>query len=120
MFGAGVNVILIAVAKKIFAANLVRLRKERGLSQGKLAAMAGVTPSQISFWENENNDKGASFESLDALADALNVSYEELWKTTPDKPLPPPRMERKPTPREVVRAIRENPDLYQVSVSLKK
>ena len=62
--------------RDIFAANLRRLRHEKGLAQDDLAYEAGVSRSYLSQLE-----KGAFYASLkilDKLAKALNVEPYEL------------------------------------------
>ena len=68
--------------REVFAANLRRLRNEKGLAQDDLAYEAEVSRSYLSQLE-----KGAFYASLKIvgrLADALNVEPSELLKL-PDK-----------------------------------
>lgn len=68
--------------REVFAANLRRLRNERGLAQDDLAYEAEVSRSYLSQLE-----KGAFYASLKIvgrLAYALNVEPSELLKL-PDK-----------------------------------
>ena len=63
---------------EVFAANLRRLRYERGLSQEVLAYEAGVNRSYLSKLE-----KGASYAGLEIigkLADVLGVEPAELLR----------------------------------------
>jgi transcriptional regulator with XRE-family HTH domain len=64
--------------RRVFAANLRRLRNERGLAQDDLAYEAGVSRSYLSQLE-----KGAFYASLKTigkLAVALKVEPAELLK----------------------------------------
>lgn len=56
---------------------LVRLRKERGLSQSKLAEKAGLTPAAISKIESNHNIDPA-FSTVLALSNALDVPIDVL------------------------------------------
>ena len=57
--------------KALFASNLIRLRKEAGLSQKRLAEMAGLTHNFINDIENEK--KGVSVETIGRLVEALDT-----------------------------------------------
>ena len=54
------------------------LRKEKGISQGQLGLMLGVTNKAVSKWENGDNKPGVNM--LYKLADLLGVSMDELIK----------------------------------------
>ncbi len=56
--------------------NIVRLRKERGLTQEQLAKLLNVTVGAVSKWENGNNRP--DIELLPILADVLQVSIDAL------------------------------------------
>ncbi len=49
-------------------------RTKQGLSQQKLADMAGVTKRAIAYWEN--GDKHMNVESADKVFKALNVTIK--------------------------------------------
>jgi len=57
--------------KSLFAANLIRMRKEAGLSQKSLAELAGLTHNFIN--DIENMKKCASVETIDRLSTTLRV-----------------------------------------------
>ena len=57
--------------RALFAANLIRLRKEAGLSQKRLAEMAGLTHNFIN--DIENKKKGVSAETIGRLSEALQA-----------------------------------------------
>ena len=57
--------------KALFAANIIRLRKEAGLSQKRLAEMAGLTHNFINDIENEK--KGVSVMTIERLSEALQT-----------------------------------------------
>ncbi len=65
--------------KPIFGQNLIRLRKERGLSQQDLANNTGLTKRMISYYENEVVNP--PIEKVKILAKALKVSINELLDT---------------------------------------
>lgn len=59
--------------------NLQTIRKEKGLSQGKLAAASGVNVSMIQFYEQGVKDINmAAGITLKKLADALGCKMEDL------------------------------------------
>jgi transcriptional regulator with XRE-family HTH domain len=60
----------------LVAASLRTLRRNRGLGQTDLARLAGVTPSAVS--QAERADRGLSLETLLRLAEALDMSLDEL------------------------------------------
>jgi transcriptional regulator with XRE-family HTH domain len=60
----------------LVAASLRTLRQTRGLSQTELARLAGVTPSAVS--QAERGDRGLSLETLLRLAEALDMSLDDL------------------------------------------
>lgn len=53
------------------------LRKERGLSQESLALKAGLNTSYMG--QLERGEKSATIDSLEKIANALNVPIEELF-----------------------------------------
>ncbi len=57
--------------------NLARIRRDRGLSQQKLADMAGVHQATISKLENGNLNP--TLENIVAIADALKVEAHQLF-----------------------------------------
>lgn len=57
---------------------LAKLRKLRGLSQPKLAALVHVAPQTVSRWETGTTD--IDLTNLQPLADALDVTLERLHK----------------------------------------
>lgn len=56
--------------------NILHLRKERGLTQGQLASMVGVSAGAVSKWETANSKP--DIDLLAPLARALNTSLNEL------------------------------------------
>ncbi len=68
---------------------LKRLRREKGLSQAKLAALADVDPSTVN--QIERGAREASPATLRKLAEALDVSLYELIEGEP-RPLEQPRL----------------------------
>src|SRR3954464_3160215 len=64
-----------------FGARLRAARDRRGMTQAQLAEVTGAYPSQISNYEN--GEKVPEGETMVALADALDVSLDELARGTP-------------------------------------
>ena len=64
--------------RKTNDSTLARMRHERGLTQGKLAAMVGCYVKDISRWETGVVKPG--IDSLVKLAAALGCSIEDLLK----------------------------------------
>jgi transcriptional regulator with XRE-family HTH domain len=62
--------------KSDFSKNLIRLRKERGLSQMKLAKLAGLTQRMIAYYENEAVKP--PLDNIVAIAKALGVNINTL------------------------------------------
>lgn len=60
----------------IFPERLRTAREKRGLSQGELAARAGLQPSAISHFET--GTRKPSFDNLRRLADALEATTDYL------------------------------------------
>ena len=67
-----------------FGSHLKDLRKAAGLSQKALGTLLGVPQSNISFWEK--CDKPPRGEILPTLAQALNISVDEILGIEPIKP----------------------------------
>ena len=63
-------------SKEIFASRLLRLRKEKNISQQVLADQLGVSFHQVS--KMETGQRGASLEVACALADYFDVSLDYL------------------------------------------
>ena len=61
-----------------YGRHFAELRQASGLSQQQLAKAAGVTQSNIAFWER--SAKPPRGEVIPALAKALGVSIDELLK----------------------------------------
>ena len=62
-----------------FAQNLRNLRKEKNLSQPKLAEALKVSKGMISFWENGKYEPTAS--NIIIVAEFFNVSIDDLLLT---------------------------------------
>ena len=63
----------------LFADNLRRLRKEKGISQAKLAETIGISQSAVGYWER--GQKIPSSEMAKKLANYFNISTDELLDT---------------------------------------
>ena len=62
--------------KSIFRINLVKRRKELGLTQEQLASRMNVSPQAVSKWENSSYPDG---ELLPQLAKELNTSLDSMF-----------------------------------------
>jgi transcriptional regulator with XRE-family HTH domain len=82
--------------RALVAWNLRRLRTERGVSQERLAADAGVDRAYVSELEREQGN--ASVDLLDRLADVLGVQIAEFFEAfaSGERKQPPLRPGRKP------------------------
>lgn len=63
-------------ARLIFAANLKRLRLERGLSQELLAEMANLHRTYVG--SVERGERNVSIDNMESFACALNVSLRDM------------------------------------------
>ncbi|PLZ00070.1 XRE family transcriptional regulator [Burkholderia sp. WAC0059] len=63
-------------AQLLFAANVRRLRKEKELTQEKLAEAAGLHPNYIS--SVERGERNISIGNIERIAKALGVTMAEL------------------------------------------
>ena len=68
--------------RQVFAANLRRIREERGMSQEALADAAGIDRTYVSALERELYS--VSLDTLERLAAALNVPPPSLLKEPKD------------------------------------
>jgi transcriptional regulator with XRE-family HTH domain len=75
-------------ARAIVAWNLRRIRVEKGLSQEKLAADAGVDRAYLAKVERQVVNTGVDV--LDKLADALSIEIASLFVTPAEGATPPP------------------------------
>lgn len=64
---------------KTFGARVRLLRQAQGLSQEKLAELSGLHRTYIS--SIELGARNVSLKNIHALADALGISVEDLFKT---------------------------------------
>lgn len=75
-----------------FGARLATLRQQRGLSQEELAAQIGVSRRVIAYYEAESPQLPGAL--LVALAQALQVTADELLGMAPLAGLPSPKTAR--------------------------
>lgn len=61
---------------KVFAERLLELRKERDISQAKLARSVGVSCSLICYWETDRAEPTAN--NIVRIADFFGVSTDYL------------------------------------------
>ncbi|WP_026615470.1 helix-turn-helix domain-containing protein [Ensifer aridi] len=73
--------------RALVAWNLRRLRVERGISQEKLAADAGVDRAYLGGLERQTENP--TVDLLDKIADALALSVSELFVVPDEGALPP-------------------------------
>ncbi len=64
--------------RQIFASNLRRARAERGLSQEKLANLAGIDRTYVSALERQVYS--VSLDTIEKLAEVLDVLPQELLR----------------------------------------
>lgn len=62
--------------RSIFSQNLIRLRKEKGLSQLQLSELTGLTRDKIAQYETRNINP--PLKNLELLASSLKVSINDL------------------------------------------
>jgi len=65
-------------ARKLFAANLWRERKARGLSQRALAQRAGLDRTYVG--SVERGERNVSIDNIERLAEALGIELADLFK----------------------------------------
>lgn len=65
--------------KSSFPIKLKMLREQRGLSQKGMANLIGVSKQNVCDWENEKSQ--TSFENLEKIAKALQVTADYLIET---------------------------------------
>jgi transcriptional regulator with XRE-family HTH domain len=65
--------------KTIFGSVLVKLRKQRGLTQAQLAEKMGTTKRAIAYYERSM--KNPSIGTIVKIAEALGIQKEKLLKT---------------------------------------
>ncbi|WP_294537722.1 helix-turn-helix transcriptional regulator [uncultured Rhodoblastus sp.] len=68
-------------AREVFARNLRRLRRERGVTQEQLSHSTGLNQSYLS--EVEAGKRNISIDNIDALAKALGVGIVVLFENRP-------------------------------------
>lgn len=64
------------------ASRLKRLRAQRGFTQMQLAKQAGVSPTTVRSLELGRSKPQAA--TIQALADALGIEFDDLWKPKTD------------------------------------
>ena len=66
----------------MFAENLNRILNEQCMTHYRLAQLTGITHSAMSLYRN--GKRKPHFDNLKKIADALNVSADELIKGEPE------------------------------------
>lgn len=64
-------------------ANILRLRKEKGLTQGELGLLVGADNTMVSHWER--GESAPAMRRLPMVAAALGVSVDELLAEYPPR-----------------------------------
>ena len=68
----------IGIARRVFAANLRRVRQDRGLSQEKLADLTGLHRTYVG--SVERGQRNVSIDNMERFASALGTELFELVK----------------------------------------
>ena len=68
--------------RSTFAQNLIRYRKQRGLSQGDLAQASGISRRMVAHYETHASEP--PIEKIEALAKALGVRASQMLESTND------------------------------------
>jgi len=66
--------------KSKLAKNIIKFRKRKGLSQEKLAKLAGINRGTVAYYENDENAK-SYIDNLYAISKVLGVKIENLLET---------------------------------------
>lgn len=69
---------------KVFGANVRKFRKEKGVSQEKLAELCGLHRTYIS--DIERFQRSISLENIQRIADALNIETHRLFIEAEETP----------------------------------
>lgn len=69
---------------KVFGTNVRKYRKEKGISQEKLAELCGLHRTYIS--DIERLKRSISLENIQRIADALNIETHRLFIETEETP----------------------------------
>jgi transcriptional regulator with XRE-family HTH domain len=64
------------IQQSVFSKNLIRLRKEKGLSQSELAKLTGLTQRIIGYYETTASQ--SLIDNLTIIAKALDISVYDL------------------------------------------
>jgi len=65
-----------------FGRNMKRIREAKGLKQNELARLSDISPQQISKYENAKNSTMPSIDVAARIAEALEVTIDELCGAT--------------------------------------
>lgn len=95
---------------------IAKLRKEKGLSQEKLAERLGVSSQAVSKWENDASCPDIGL--LPALARVLEVTTDELLTGKKDIVIMVPEHQRKPLDQLTLRVKVESKSGDKVRVNL--
>lgn len=71
------------IDKRFFGRQILRLRRDRGLTQHQLSALLNVTPQAISKWETGGSLP--DIEILLKLSHLSGISVNELLEETPGR-----------------------------------
>ncbi len=85
------------------AKNLIKFRKEKGLTQKEIAIMLGINPAAVSNWESGRNS--VDIENLLRLSKVLSVSLVDIYGIYADN------CGFSDKEKELVRAYRKSPSM---------
>ena len=102
--------------KETIGSRIAALRKQKGLSQEKLAEKLGVSSQAVSKWENDASCPDISL--LPALADVLGVTTDELLTGKSNTVTLVPEHQRKPLEQLTLRIKVLSNDGDKVRVNL--
>lgn len=68
-------------AQRLFAANMRRIRKEKGLTQEQVAEAAGLHPNYVS--SVERGERNISIRNIERIASALDAAMPDLLAAQP-------------------------------------
>lgn len=95
---------------------LKNIRVARGLSIGELGRRSGVSKVTIAAWENGKHKPG--FDQLRAVLEALNVTYDQLWRDL-DMVLAEEAIKKERTDsKDIEVVLRADPDLTTAEVDI--
>ena len=68
--------------KKDIQQNIIRIRKESGLSQVKVSKVSGIDVRKLSLIENSKAGENLTLETIERLAKGLNCAPSEIIRSS--------------------------------------